>query len=67
MTHPRSQPVCAVALEAATKAIYEDKGDRKGVNYVGWEHEPENVKAQWRVDVRFSIEAYLAALTEPRP
>lgn len=49
------------ALEAATKHIYEDKGDRKGVMYVGWEHEPEEVKAQWREDVRVSVEAYLRA------
>jgi hypothetical protein len=54
--------VSETALEAATKAIYEDKGDRKGVMYIGWDHEPEDVKAQWRVDVRFSVEKYLAAL-----
>lgn len=54
--------ISEIALEAATKAIYEDKGDRKGVMYIGWEHEPEDVKARWRVDVRFSVEKYLASL-----
>ncbi len=49
------------ALEAASKRIYEDKGDRKGVLYIGWDDEPESVKAQWRDDVRVSVEAYLAA------
>jgi hypothetical protein len=50
------------AIEAATQRIYEDKGDRKGVNYIGWEFEPEEVKAQWREDVSVSVVAYLTAL-----
>jgi hypothetical protein len=49
------------ALEAASRHIYEDKGDRKGVLYVGWDHEPEKIKKQWREDVRVSVEAYLRA------
>lgn len=50
------------ALEAATKHIYEDKGDRKGIIYAGWDSEPEEVKDPWREDVRVAVEAYLSAV-----
>ena len=50
------------AIESAAKAIYEQKGDRLGKDYIGWEHEPEEVKRHWRVDVRATIDAYEAAL-----
>ena len=52
------------AIEAAAKSIYEDKGDRKGIDYVGWDNEPDEVRDQWRVDVRRSIDAYEAALKQ---
>lgn len=50
-----------LALDAAARRVYEDKGDRIGVIYVGWDAEPESVKAQWRADVSVSVSAYLAA------
>lgn len=50
------------AIEAAAKFIYEDKGDRKGIEYIGWHKEPEEVKDEWRRDVRATIDAYDAAL-----
>lgn len=53
-------PINETALEAATRRIYEDKGDRIGIKYVGWEHEPEEVKNEWRQDVRLTVAAYLA-------
>lgn len=46
------------AIEAAAKRIYEIKGDRLGKDYIGWDKEPEEVKAEWRVDVRATIDAY---------
>lgn len=46
------------AIEAAAKSIYEQKGDRIGKDYIGWELEPEEVKDSWRVDVRATIDAY---------
>ena len=49
------------AIEAAAKSIYEGKGDRVGIDYVGWDNEPESVKDQWRLDVRGTIDAYEAA------
>lgn len=52
------------AIEAAAEHIYEDKGDRKGIHYIGWEAEPEEVKEAWRVDVRATIVAYEAALQQ---
>ena len=48
------------ALEAAARRIYEDKGDRKGVIYVGWDHEPAEVRGRWIEDVRVSVSEYLA-------
>lgn len=53
------------AIEAATKFIYENKGDRKGILYVGWDAETEEVRQSWRNDVRPTIEAYLRALPAP--
>ena len=50
------------AIEAAAKSIYESKGDRLGKDYIGWDKEPDEVKADWRLDVRATIEAYEAAL-----
>lgn len=53
------------AIEAAAQRVYEDKGDRKGIVYVGWNNEPDDVKERWRKDVRVSVKAYLtAALSE---
>ena len=49
------------AIEAAAKFIYENKGDRKGIVYVGWDAEPGDVKDAWREDVRATIDAYEAA------
>lgn len=49
------------AIEAAAKSIYEQKGDRLGKDYIGWELEPEKVKDDWRVDVRATIDAYETA------
>lgn len=64
---PHDDGVDPIGLEAASIRIYEDKGDRKGICYVGWSAEPEDVKAQWRDDVRVSIAAYLAATAQPTP
>lgn len=50
------------AIEAAARFIYEDKGDRKGIDYAGWHLEPESVKDAWREDVRATIDAYERAL-----
>jgi hypothetical protein len=49
------------AVEAAAKHSYEHEGDRKGVFYIGWENEPEEVKAEWRGCVSEPIAAYLEA------
>lgn len=49
------------AIEAAAQAIYEIKGDRKGIEYIGWDKEPDEVKDDWREDVRATIDAYEAA------
>lgn len=46
------------AIELAARHIYETKGDRLGKNYVGWNREPEDVKEDWRRDVRETIDAY---------
>ena len=51
------------AIEIASRAIYEQKGDRLGKNYIGWPAEPEEVKEEWRVDVRAAIDAYESALS----
>ncbi len=53
------------AIEAAARFIYEAKGDRVGVNYVGWKREPKSVKDEWRQDVRETIEAYERELGLP--
>jgi len=50
------------AIEVAARHIYEDKGDRLGKDYIGSEREPEEVKADWRTDVRATIDAYEAAV-----
>ena len=49
------------AIESAAKKIYEVKGDRLGKEYIGWDKEPDEVKDDWRVDVRATIDAYEAA------
>ena len=51
------------AIEAAARAIYEIKGDRKGIEYIGWDREPDDVKEDWRTDVRATVDAYETALT----
>jgi hypothetical protein len=53
--------VSEIAIEAAAQRVYEDKGDRKGIAYIGWANEPDDVKERWRTDVRVSVEAYLTA------
>lgn len=52
------------ALDAAAKRSYEYEGDRKGISYVGWDHEPEEVKAEWRESVRQALLPYLCALPD---
>ena len=49
------------ALEHAAQRSYEYEGDRKGCSYVGWDREPEDVKAEWRASVRTAVLAYLSA------
>ena len=49
------------AIEVAARFIYENKGDRLGKDYIGWDKEPDDVKAEWRNDVRITINAYEAA------
>lgn len=50
------------AIEIAAQAIYEAKGDRIGKDYIGWDKERDEVKDDWRVDVRATICAYEDAL-----
>lgn len=50
------------AIELAARHIYETKGDRIGVRYIGWEHEPIVVRDEWIRDVRISIDAYDQAM-----
>jgi ribonuclease HI len=53
--------ISEAAIDAASRHIYEEKSDRKGVGSVGWENEPEEVREGWRSDVRSSVAAYLRA------
>lgn len=46
------------AIEQAAKFIYSEKGDRLGIEYVGWDNETEDVRDEWREDVRKTINAY---------
>jgi hypothetical protein len=46
------------AIEAAAKHIYEAKGKRLGKDFIGWNREPDHIKAEWRQDVRETIDAY---------
>ena len=50
------------AIETAARRIYEIKGARLGKDYIGWDKEPYEVKADWRMDVRATIDAYEDAL-----
>lgn len=50
------------AIEAAAQHVYEIKGDRLGKDYIGWHKEPDEVKDEWRKDVRTTIDAYEVAL-----
>lgn len=49
-----------LSLEIAARRSYEYEGDRRGLSYVGWEREPEDVKAEWRSSVSTAIKAYQA-------
>lgn len=53
------------ALEAAAKRSYEFEGDRKHIAYVGWDNEPEDVKAEWRESVRVAVGAFQRATGYP--
>jgi len=62
MTSPTPPPdLDPVALEAAARKSYEQKGKRKGINYIGWGEEPDSIKAEWIFDVKEAITAYLTA------
>jgi len=47
-------------VEQAARASYEYEGDRKGIDYAGWDLEPENVKRQWRESVSVPLAVALA-------
>ncbi len=55
------------AIEFAAQHIYEEKGHRLGKDFIGWDKEPEGVKADWLIDVRATIDAYEAMLTGELP
>src|SRR3990167_7734802 len=58
MTSPTPPPdLDPVALEAAARKSYEQKGKRKGINYIGWGEEPDSIKAEWIFDVKEAITA----------
>ena len=47
-------------VEQAARASYEYEGDRKGIDYAGWDLEPESVKRQWRESVAVPLAVALA-------
>ena len=53
------------AVQAAAKHSYEYEGDRKGILYVGWEYEGDEVREQWCSSVRQVIAAALPYLSAP--
>jgi hypothetical protein len=46
------------AIEHAARHIYADKAKRLHKDVVGWDAEPEEIKDEWRKDVRATIDAY---------
>lgn len=60
---PVGDPLIDVtALEKAATHSYEWEGDRKGILYVGWEHEPDHVREKWRRSVLEPLRVYLIAI-----
>jgi len=57
---PAASDVPHDVVEQAARASYEYEGDRKGIDYAGWDLEPENVKRQWRASVTVPISIALA-------
>ena len=57
---PAASDVPHDVVEQAARASYEYEGDRKGIDYAGWDLEPENVKRQWRESVTVPLAVALA-------
>ncbi|MGE4339431.1 MAG: hypothetical protein AB7E55_26195 [Pigmentiphaga sp.] len=50
------------AIEAAARQSYEYEGHRKGVKYIGWENELDDIRSEWRSSVRVVLDAYEARI-----
>jgi hypothetical protein len=57
LTAPPAREISEAEVERAARRSYQYEGDRRGIDYAGWDMEPEGVKEEWRASCRAALEA----------
>jgi hypothetical protein len=57
LTTPPTREVSEAEVERAALRSYQYEGDKRGIDYAGWDMEPEGVKEEWRASCRVVLNA----------
>jgi hypothetical protein len=57
LTTPPAREISEAEVERAARRSYQYEGDKRGIDYAGWDMEPEGVKEEWRASCRVALEA----------